>query len=104
MMMRRVSKGQRVTGEHFLEVSKRLEKKTVDRLYQLKKHNSFKTKNKALQRKDKAFSIVIKQHKRGEITLEAYVDKIIKLNREKDLPKGRKALFRFLESDSESED
>ena len=75
----------------------------MDRLYQLKKHGKFKSKNKALHRKDKAYATIIKQHKRGEINLETYINKVVKLNREKDLPKGRRALAMFLESDSDSE-
>ena len=100
-LMRRVTKGRRVTGEVYLQISKRIEKRGKDRLYQLKQHQQFKRKNKKFLAKDKAFSTVIKEYRKGDINHDEYVRKIVKLNREEDLPGGRKALQEFLESDSD---
>ena len=51
--------------------------------------------------KDKAFATIFKQYRTKAISHDEFVKKIIKANKKKKLPRGRKALSEFLESDSE---
>jgi len=99
--IRRITRGAQVQGEHWLELSQDLEKVCNDRLHQLENHGEWKKKNKKLIAKDKAFKTVIQEFKASRINHEEYVRKIVKLNRESDLPRGRRAVMRLLESDSD---
>jgi uncharacterized membrane protein len=102
-MMRRITRGAAVKGEHWLELSRELEKDAMDRLHQIKKHRKWKTKNPKLVAKDKAYRTVINEFKSGRIDHDEYMRKIVKLNSKKsDIPKTRRAVLRLLE-DSDTE-
>ena len=92
-----------VQGEHWLELSQDLEKVCNDRLDQLANHGDWKKKNKKLISKDKAFKPVIQEFKASRIDHKEYVRKIVKLNRDSDVPRGRRAVMRLLDSDSDSD-
>ena len=102
-MMKRITKGATITGEHWLQLSAELEKEAMDRLYTIKKHRKWKTKNAKSIARDKAYKTVIQQFQEKRITHKQYVKKVVKLNRESDIPKGKRRVLRLLESDSESD-
>ena len=70
-------------------------------LSQLNRHGIWKKKNKKVGVRDKAFKTVINEFKAGRITHEEYVRKIVKLNKQSDIPRGKRAVLRLLDSDSE---
>ena len=101
MLIKEICQDGRVSGENWLQLSRRLEKSAMDRLHQLKRHRKWKSKNKNLIARDKAFKTVINEFKAGRITHEEYVRKIVKLNKQSDIPRGKRAVLRLLDSDSE---
>ena len=84
-----------------MKLSRDLEKNTHNRLHQLHKKRKWKTKNANLIAKDKGFATIMGQYRKKLISHDEYVKKIIKANKKKKLPRGRRALEEFLESDSE---
>ena len=79
-LIKRLAIGNKVRGEDWLALAARLEKKTMNRLHQLKNHRDWKKKNTDLIKKDKAYKTVGKQLKKKKITQRQYMKKIVKIS------------------------
>ena len=100
--IKEICKAQAVTGEYWLALSGRLDKRTMNRLGRIDETGKFKSIRKEKQKRDKSYATVIREYKSQKISHEEYVRKIVKLRRMHELPKTKAALLKQLE-DSESE-
>ena len=104
-LMNEITEGGMVEFDHWVTLSSKLEKKCRDRIHTLHNHRVWKTKNGKLISKDKAYATICREYKANK-DHDEFVRKLIKCNRKSRnniLPRGRRALNAFLESDSESE-
>ena len=104
--VRVISNGEKKQGKHWLRVSARLEKRSMNRIWRINETGSFKKVRSEKKIRDKSYATVIREYKSGSIDHDEYVRKIVKLRRIHELPKTKKALLRKLEkseSDSDSE-
>ncbi len=74
----------------------------MDSLHDLHEHRSWKRKNKNLVSKDKAHRTICYEYKQKRIDHTEFVRKIVKCNRESEMPRGKKAIMQFIDIDSES--
>ena len=66
--IKKIAKGGRVTFDAWLQLSRSLEKNTHNRLHQLNKQRDWRTKNRNLVAKDKAFATIFKQYRTKAIS------------------------------------
>ena len=89
MLMKQITLGSQASGEHWLQLSQKLEKTSLDRLHQLRRHGNWNKKNKKSIARDKAYKTIINEFKDGKFDHAEYVRKIVKLNRQSEIPRGR---------------
>ena len=99
----KLCKGAQVEGTHWLRLSSRLEKRSVNRLFRINETGKFKAIRDEKITRDRNYSTIINQYKRDDIDHDEYVRKIVKLRRFHDVPKTKKELLRRLEKSEDSD-
>ena len=76
------SHGGPATTESYINTTKSLEKLQLDRVCELKNGERWKAKKTKLQAKDRACITITGQLRKGQITTDEYVQKVIRIMRE----------------------